>query len=800
MGEVPESPRAAAVRRQLIDLVRSQGPGLLDDSRRVRAMLADAVAGATAEANLIALALASGVPARLRDAERDPRGPASAMDAIAQDLHRGSSVQPADAIWAVESIAASLGMLTMSAAPSRAGAQAANPPSPAPAPGSGPGPNDLVIRVGERQHVAPASTVVTIGRDPDCTITVDSPAVSRLHARVSYGPGGWELHDEGSTQGSFVNGVAVTTAALRGDTTVTLGQGEHAVVVRFAPFGEAMTRAPQRPRPAQATELPGARPGGALAGGAPATELGGGGPAGPPLTVTLNGTTRTLRPGSSLTIGREDDNDLVAPQTTVSRHHARIEHAGGAWRLNDLGSTSGTWLNGTRLTAPATLSGRQDFVLGDAGSGDRLRTETARNGSEGVRPTGRTAVRTVGSRRRLAVAGAVALVLALVVSGLGLWWFLGGTPEPEGPDPAPAPEAVTVSRDDLARATVQLSTDSGRGSGVVIDSEQGLILTNAHVAAPSAPGLGVFLGEFSDDQDPNPDEIRVDVSDGLDESAEPRFWAELVAVDGYLDVAVIRVRSKLSGAPAEEDDLDQLTEVPLGDSDELGTSDEISFYGYPAASESSAPTFTTGVVSGPVQDERLDQFRAVINTTADLSPGNSGGPAVDESGHVVGVATWRTFNDRGETAFSRIRPINLAKPVIDAALAGETYRSPWARRGPRSARMPFWDYGAPGTRGAVDEECRDAGPGASPTTINMDYKGFPRGERHTDVMATLSVPSGGDWVPVAWSSSPYPTRLPPKGCLSLTFSEDVVPGTYRLRIGVGGDLRVVIDMADFTIE
>jgi hypothetical protein len=82
----------------------------------------------------------------------------------------------------------------------------------------------------------------------------------------------------------------------------------------------------------------------------------------------------------------------------------------------------------------------------------------------------------------------------------------------------------------------------------------------------------------------------------------------------------------------------------------------------------------------------------------------------------------------------------------------------------------------------------------------MDYKGFPRGERHTDVMATLSVMAGGDWVPVAWSSSPYPTRLPPKGCLSLTFSEDVVPGTYRLRIGVGGDLRVVIDMTDFTIE
>ena len=72
MADVPETRYAAAVRRQLIDLVRSQGPGLLDDGRRVRAMLADAVAGATAEANLIALALASGVPTRLREAEQDP--------------------------------------------------------------------------------------------------------------------------------------------------------------------------------------------------------------------------------------------------------------------------------------------------------------------------------------------------------------------------------------------------------------------------------------------------------------------------------------------------------------------------------------------------------------------------------------------------------------------------------------------------------------------------------------------------------------------------------------------------------
>lgn len=795
MGEVPESRHAAAVRRQLIDLVRTQGPGLLDDSRRVRAMLADAVAGATAEANLIALALASGVPTRLRDAEQDPRGLSTALDAVAQDLHRSSSVQPGDAVWAVESIAAALGIVAVPVAAATGPAPVmAAPAMPAMPDPRAPGPDDLVVRVGDQQHVAPPGTVVTIGRDPDCTVTVDSPAVSRLHARVSHGTAGWEYHDEGSTQGSFVNGVAVTTTALHGETTVTLGQGQHAVVARFVPFGDAQTRAPQRPRPAQATEIPGMRPGGALAGGAPATELGGAASAGPPLTVTLGGTTRTLRPGTTLTVGREDDNDLVASHTTVSRHHARIEHTDGRWRLRDLGSTSGTWLDGARVSAPVTLSGKQQFLLGDGSSGDRLVTETSRDAGPRTPRQRRSSARS-GGRGRLLVAGAA--VLVLVGGGLAAWWLLGDG-ESTADDTATA-EAATVSRDDIARATVQLITDDSGGSGVVIDKAKGLILTNAHVAAPSAPGLGAFLGEFSDEQLPNPQQIRVDVSDGLDESAEPRFFAELVAADGYLDVAVIQIRSKLSGAPAEADDLAQLTEVPLGDSDDLGTSDQISFYGYPDASESSAPTYTTGVVSGPVQDERLDEFRAVINTTADISPGNSGGPAVDDSGHVIGVATWRTFDDRGETAFSRIRPINLAKPVIDAAVAGDAYRSPWAERGPRTAKVPFWDYGAAGDPGSVAEGCQRSGPGADPTALIVDYEGFPRG-KHTDVMAALYQPDGDGWSPVAYSSTSYPTKLPPKGCLTLTFTSDVPRGTYRLKIGVGGDLRVVVDATDFTIE
>lgn len=788
MVDVRETQHAEAVRRQLIELVHHQGPALLDDGRRVRAMLADAVAGATAEANLIALAIASGVPARLREAAQDPARLGASVDAVAQDLHRTSSVQAADARWAVDAIAEAMGLVTVGAPALRPAA--ANPSAP----------HDLVVRFANSQHVAAPGSVVTIGRDPECTITITSPAVSRLHARVLVGPNGWEYRDERSTQGSFVNGVAVTTVTLRGEMEVTLGQGPESVAVRLVPFGEAPTGvSPQRPRPQAATEIPGgARPGGALVpGAAPATELGGADPASA-LTLTLGGASRTLRAGDAVTVGREDDNALVARHTTVSRHHARIEHAHGAWHLRDLGSTAGTWLAGRRIDEPVRLSGRQEFVLGDQRDGDRLVTEAPRStATGGPRTPGADPAR----NRRLAVrlVGAAAVLLLVgSAAAFGAWQLLGDDgdqPPPERPAADPA-----VSRDDIARATVRITNEVAgrRGSGVIIDKDKGLILTNAHVAAPSATGLGVYLTRFSDEQVENPERLRIDISDGLDESAEPRFYAEVVAVDGYLDVAVLRIETKLSGSPTDEEDLAALSSVPLGDSGELSTSDEVSFYGFPLAAGSAAPTFTSGVVAGPVQDDRLDEFRAVINTTAAISGGNSGGPAVDDSGHVVGIATWETFDEDG-AAFSRIRPINLALPVLEAAIGEKPYVSPWTKRGPKGARIPFWNYGTPQDTGLITSRCADAAPGASPTTVTMDYRGFPGGP-HTDVAAALYVASGDGFSRVATSVSTYPTRLPPQGCMTLTFDADVPPGTYRLKVGVGGDLRVVVDASDFTIE
>jgi pSer/pThr/pTyr-binding forkhead associated (FHA) protein len=64
--------------------------------------------------------------------------------------------------------------------------------------------------------------------------------------------------------------------------------------------------------------------------------------------------------GSGLTIGRAADNDLVIPDSRVSRHHARIVGRRGTLVYADLGSTNGSRVNGVTVG---------ELVLG---AGDRI--------------------------------------------------------------------------------------------------------------------------------------------------------------------------------------------------------------------------------------------------------------------------------------------------------------------------------------------------------------------------------------------------------------------------------------------
>jgi S1-C subfamily serine protease len=170
------------------------------------------------------------------------------------------------------------------------------------------------------------------------------------------------------------------------------------------------------------------------------------------------------------------------------------------------------------------------------------------------------------------------------------------------------------------------------GSGIVF-SEDGYILTNAHVIPEEAARLNVVLG---------------------DDMYEARFVGKR---DEY-DLAVIKVNA---------DDLDAAS---LGDSDKVEQGDIAIAIGSP---HGLFHTATEGIISyvGRRSGGGGSLVRNYLQTSAAINHGNSGGPLIDLTGRVVGINTWK-LSDQGRDSIDGIGfaiPINVARKVFEAIIA-----------------------------------------------------------------------------------------------------------------------------------
>jgi serine protease Do len=240
---------------------------------------------------------------------------------------------------------------------------------------------------------------------------------------------------------------------------------------------------------------------------------------------------------------------------------------------------------------------------------------------------------------------------------------------------------------ELAKATVQifaLQAVGGSyepvwtGSGSVIDA-RGLILTNGHV-------VDNRLGDY--------DFLGVAVTGRTDEPPDLKYRAEIASADYDLDLAVIRIVADMNGNAVEVN----LPAISLGDSDLVELGDHLRVLGYPGIGGETI-TFTEGAVSG-FTSERSVEGRAWIKTDATIAGGNSGGMAVNGAGELIGVPTQASAgNTEGDIVDCRpvadtnrdgmidsydtcvpiggfingLRPVNLALPIVEAALSGEQY-------------------------------------------------------------------------------------------------------------------------------
>jgi S1-C subfamily serine protease len=169
--------------------------------------------------------------------------------------------------------------------------------------------------------------------------------------------------------------------------------------------------------------------------------------------------------------------------------------------------------------------------------------------------------------------------------------------------------------------------ESGRaslGSGVIVDSARGLVLTNAHVI-PDRAGISVRL------------------LDGRE------FDAELAGAEADFDIALLR----LKGAS-------DLPSMRMADSDDIMPGESVIAIGNPFGF---THTVTTGVVSALGRTIRGERglLTDLVQTDAAINPGNSGGPLLNILGELIGINT--AVDARAEGIGFAI-PINKARRVM----------------------------------------------------------------------------------------------------------------------------------------
>jgi S1-C subfamily serine protease len=264
--------------------------------------------------------------------------------------------------------------------------------------------------------------------------------------------------------------------------------------------------------------------------------------------------------------------------------------------------------------APARLGGPAVFDEGE------------QTGPVVVDAKGRRKLRLRDLSVRFSVLATLALLLVGAVGG-GIGWLITreasetpllapGTQLSEV-DPGVTREPGSVA-DIAARvmpAVVSIEVSIGEtgatGSGVVIDGENGYIVTNNHVVSGADDVEGA--------------EIRAVFSDGSGSAAR------IVGRDPASDLAVLQVEKP------------GLLTAALGDSDEVVVGDPVVAIGSPLGL---AGTVTSGIVSALDRPVRLagegsdtNAVISAIQTDAPINPGNSGGALVDVTGAVVGINT-----------------------------------------------------------------------------------------------------------------------------------------------------------------
>ena len=176
----------------------------------------------------------------------------------------------------------------------------------------------------------------------------------------------------------------------------------------------------------------------------------------------------------------------------------------------------------------------------------------------------------------------------------------------------------------------------GLGSGVIIDADNGYIVTNNHVIDGA-------------------DTIQIGLLDGRE------FEAKLIGSDSESDIALLQIKA------------DKLTEIKSADSDAIHVGDFAVAIGNPFGL---GQTVTSGIVSALGRSglgiEMLENF---IQTDAAINSGNSGGALVNLRGELIGINTAIVAPGGGNVGIGFAIPANMMHSLVDQIIEhGEVRR------------------------------------------------------------------------------------------------------------------------------
>ena len=284
--------------------------------------------------------------------------------------------------------------------------------------------------------------------------------------------------------------------------------------------------------------------------------------------------------------------------------------------------------------------------------------------------------------------------------------FFGGPGGGQGQGDDNQPTPRKRQREPIARAA---------GTGFIINSREGFILTNNHVVE-DAIKIEVFL--YADDETP--------------------YTAKVIGKDALTDSALIQLVDRPSTP---------LPEARFGDSSQMQPGDWVMAIGNPF---SLAHTVSVGVISATkrpfqVTDQRTNEM---LQTDAAINPGNSGGPLLNLRGEVIGINTAIISNGQseGNIGIGFAVPINTVRELLPQLREGKVIRgrigiSVWP-----VPREGFEEFGLKTRTGALVTSVLPNGAaakaGVEPGDVVTEYNGRPVPNRDDLVKMVVATKPG----------------------------------------------------------